>query len=294
MQIAEGLRSRSYPLAYSSLAKRVIGRDIDGKQTRTDWLRRPLSEQQIRYALDDAAWMLEIWDRQRVDLERLNRTSWAEAEFRRMVDDIVRDQETEPWKRLPAVHRLSPRELGIARELAAWRYGEAERRNRHPRRILRDDLVIDLARRQPTSLNQLLANRDMNRSEYKRCSQDILNCVVRGRDLKKTALPRQPRAPRDEKNPHEQVLGKLLALALANRCAELNIAMPLVATSSDLVSLVRVHVYKDDSDPPPRLLSGWRADVCGDSLIDVLDGRIAIRVADATSDTPLEFDRVAG
>ena len=104
-----------------------------------------------------------------------------------------------------------------------------------------------------------------------------------------------PTVPADskkgERNPDEEVLGKLLALALANRCAELNVSMQLVGTSHELRQLVRLHVYQEEVDSPPKFLTGWRAEVCGDLLVDVLDGKISFRVADPSSDHPLVFER---
>ena len=89
------------------------------------------------------------------------------------------------------------------------------------------------------------------------------------------------------------MLGQLLAIALANRCAELDVAVSLVGTSEELKSLVRWHVHGDRDGEPPRLCTGWRAEVCGDLLTDVLDGKISLRVS-PDRDTPLMFERADG
>ena len=97
VQLAEGLRGRSYPLGYDSLVQRVLGVRIKGKETRTDWRQRPLSTKQIDYALADAEYLLRIWDAQRKDLEKRGRLDWATDEFRRMVDDIEADLNRPAW-----------------------------------------------------------------------------------------------------------------------------------------------------------------------------------------------------
>jgi ribonuclease D len=291
VQLAEGLRSRSYPLGYSTLVQRVLGGRAHGRETRTDWRQRPLSSEQIAYALDDVKHLLPIWERQRESLTRLKRLSWADAEFLRMTDELQVELTREPWRKLPGIHRLSPREFAVVREIADWREKTADERNKPVRRILRDDLVVELARRQPRSVKDLLATRDMNRSDYRRIAPELLECVERALAAPKSELRPPPPPTAADASDDEHVIGQLLGIALSNRCAELNVAKGLVATSADLRHLVRWHVYKDQSGPPPRLTVGWRAEMCGDLLTDVLDGKILMRVADPESDHPLTFER---
>ena len=148
-----------------------------------------------------------------------------------------------------------------------------------------------MARRHPTTPDELFETRDMNRSNYRRCADDILAAVARGLDVAEDELPRRERRGGRDNSDEEQVLGKLLGIALANRCAELGVAMSLVGTTSDLRELVRWHVFEGESGNTPSLMQGWREEVCGDLLIDVLDGRLAIRVGDVRSDHPLVFER---
>lgn len=292
IQLAEGLRSRSYPLSYTNLVRRVLNVKLKGKETRTDWRRRPLSDRQTFYALEDVKHVAEVWRRQSDSLKSLGRSDWATAEFDRMISEIKSDQDAPAWHKLPGLHRLSKPELGVAVELAEWRENEADVRGCQPRRVLRDDLLIDICRRQPKTEKELLATRDMSRSNFKRGAAGMLEAVQRGIEIDPEQIPVIPAdSKKGERNPDEEVLGKLLALALANRCAELNVSMQLVGTSHELRQLVRMHAYKEPVNPPPKLLSGWRAEVCGDLLVDVLDGKISFRVADPSSENPLVFER---
>jgi len=290
VQIAEGLRSRSYPLSYANLVRRVTRKNVRGRETRTDWLRRPLSDRQVHYALEDVRHVLSIWDTQRRDLNRRGRLEWSEAEFTRLINESVVDLKLEPWRRLPGIHRMTPRELAVAAEVAHWREQEARSRNIPARRVLRDDLVIDLVRRQPQSREDVLATRDMNRGNFKRGAASIVECVNRAMAMPEDQLPQPPPPAEPERGQDEETLGKLLSLALANRCAEEDVALPLVGTARDLRQLVRMHVNGEKIDPPPKLTEGWRAEVCGKLLVDVLDGRISVRVADPESPSPLRFE----
>lgn len=291
VQIAEGLRGRSFPLGYEALVRRVIGKTAHGRETRSDWRRRPLTEKQIAYALDDVRHMPEIWERQRKSLKELKRLEWIASEFQRFIDEVQAERGPECWQRLSGLHRLKPRDLAVAREIWRWREAEAETKDRPARKILRDDLIIELAKRQPDSVDDLLGVRDMNRTEYKKAASNILKHINAGLAVPDDQLPVLPKHSEDDKAHDEHVLGQLLGLALANRCAELNVAVPLVGKVADLRHLVRWHVYGEKSGAPPRLTQGWRAEVCGDLLTDVLDGKIALRVADPQSDHPLIFEK---
>lgn len=291
VQIAEGLEARGFPLSYSALVYRVLGLRTHGKETRTDWRKRPLTDRQIAYAIEDVEHLLQIWEKQCRTLGARGRLEWAEAECRRYVDDLEQEPHRENWRKLPGIQSLSARELAIAREIHAWREGEATARDKPARKILRDDLVIELAHRQPHDVADLLATRDMNRSDYRRAAPDMLAAVRRGLDVPQDQLPK---VRRTEKDPDEHILAQLLGIALANRCAQLEVAMGLVGTTADLKHLVRWHVYGERTEEPPRLMQGWRAEVCGDLLADVLAGRITLRVADPQSDHPLVFEKRGG
>lgn len=289
IQLAEGLRGRSYPLSYSAIVERVLGKRAESNQTRTDWLRRPLSHEQIEYALEDVSFVLDIWDKQQKWLEAHGRLSWAYAEFDRMIDEIQAEERVAPWERIAGIHRLPRRELAVAQRLAQWREEEAAFRNRPPRRILRDDLLIDLAKRRPKTVQQALATRDLNRPEYRKRIEDMLVVIEDVTRLSEDMLPKRVRSRREEASSDEQVISKLLGLALANRCAELDIAQNLVGTNRDLTELVRA-VRSKDKDADTRLLTGWREEVCGDLLLKVLEGRVRFRVAPDNAATPLVFE----
>ena len=291
VQVAEGLQSRSFPMNYTALVARVTGHRTHGKETRTDWSRRPLSDRQIAYALEDVQHLLEIYDRQRTSLTGRKRWEWAQAEFTRVIDEIEQERTRENFRRLPGAQGLNARELAAARELHEWREQEAANRDRPARKILRDDLIIELARRQPHDVKDLLATRDMNRSDYKRMAPDMLAAIARAVALRPDELPV---VKRNEKDQEEHILAQLLSIALANRCAQAEVALSLVGTSADLKQLVRWHVYGDRSGGLPRLMQGWREEVCGDLLTDVLAGKIALRVNDPHSDHPLIFEKWTG
>ena len=290
VQLAEGLLSRAYPLSYQNLVRRVLGKKVHSKETRTDWRRRPLSEHQIKYALEDVEYVLEVWTKQQEQLKSLNRLEWIEEEVERYMVNLTDEIKQQGWCKLSGIHKLSSRNLAVAILIYEWREQKAEELNKPVRRILRDDLLIDMARRMPGSHKELLATRDMNRSDYKCFLDDFLDCVQAGRAMPADELPPEMSSAVNHRDKEEHVLGKLLAIALANRCAEMNVAMSLVATSADLRHLVRWHV-NGEKDSIPAVTQGWRKEVCGDLLEDLLDGKISLRVSDPESTYPLVFEQ---
>lgn len=293
IQIAEAFRSRSYPLSYDNIVQRVLKQRLQGKETRTDWRRRPLLPKQAKYALEDVIHVLPIYDDQVKTLTGKGRLKWAEAEAQQMCDDLADDLERPGWLKLSGLHRLQPKELAVARAIYDWREQEAESRDRPPRTILRDDLILELARRRPKNSSELLATRDMERDRYRRYISDLVTVVEQALAIPKEELPGKIPSQRQDNSQDDHVIGKLLSLALANRCSELNMAMSIIATSNDLREFVRWSLNGRNDDEQPQLMQGWRSEVCGQLLTDVLDGKIALRVADPKSDHPLIFERDA-
>lgn len=290
IQLAEGFRGRSYPLSYSAIVRRVINCGVDGSQTRTDWTRRPLSDAQLKYALEDVEHLIQIFEEQSTWLEKQGRLAWATGEVSRLIQDIEADDAADPWERLPGIHKLNRRELAVLQRLASWREETASRDNRPVRRVLRDDLLVDLARRQPQSEKQALATRDMNRREYRRHVPHIVDVIESAKEISDSDLPEKRRSRREDASSEEQVVAKLLALSLSNRCAELNVAYTLVANNRDLLELVRYHRLGERNGGLPRMLDGWREQLFGRLVRDVMDGKIAFRVAPRGSVAPLVFE----
>jgi len=293
VQIAEGLRSRGFPISHTNLVTRVLNHSLQhGKETRTDWLHRPLAEKQICYALEDVRHLPTIWKIQKESLAANGRLNWAEAEFERFINYVLAEEDRDGWLRLPGYGRMNRREMAVARALYQWRSQEAERIDKPQRRLLRDDLIIELAQRQPKTIRELNMTRDMNRRDYQQHAETFIQIIQAALELPNDQLPEKLNGPGHPAQ--DEVLAKILGLALANRCQELGLSMTLVATSADLKDFVRWHVFENRQTEVPRLMQGWRAEVCGQLLADVLDGNVTLRVSDPKSEYPLAFARDEG
>lgn len=292
VQIAEGLLSRGFPLGYSHLVQRVIGRTVHGKHTRTDWSRRPLSPEQVHYALEDVEYLPDVWKRQAKNLQKRGRLDWARAECERFVAQLAEEPRRGDWRRISGSQRLSRREMAVLQAIYDWRDQEAEARDRPPRFIFRDDLLIEIAKIQPETAEELHHVRGLERNNFRRHTEAILTAVRQGRSVPDADLPAKPKP--DHSLPDTEAMSKLLSIALANRCAEQSVSTSLVGTTADLHDLIRWHVHEQRKGPVPRLMQGWREEVCGDLLADLMDGKVTLRVTDPTSDHPLVFETYHG
>jgi ribonuclease D len=292
VQMAAGLDGFSYPLSLVNLVGQVLDVSIGGGETRTDWRRRPLSSAQVDYALDDVRYLLDLADMLAADLKELGRMQWAREELEEFVSEIARRADEERWRRLPGLNQLGRRGMEMARRLSLWREEEARRQNRPLRQVMRDDLLVAIAKRQPSNRRGLEALRDFNRPGLLSREDEILRVLQAAREVPEEALP-EP-SSRVEEPPGLSTISNLLAAALAQRCAQERIAGSLVANVADIKHLIRWHL---DGRPPeglPVLLQGWRADLCGRMLLDVLEGRVALRVADPGSDYPIALEPIGG
>jgi ribonuclease D len=288
VQIAAGFVGFGYPLSLGNLVAQALRVSMAGGETRTDWRRRPLSAPQLRYALDDVRYLLDLADFLAAQLAALGRAEWAETEFSQFVAAIQNRVEEDRWRRLSGLHQLNRRGLEIARRLAEWRHEEARRANRPLRQLLRDDLLVAIAKRQPATRRDLEALRDFNRPHLLARSNEVLAVVAAAQAVSPELLP-EP-AERHEEGPGLTMVVNLLAAAMAHCCAQHKIATGLLGATNDLKNLIRWHEQGRPEDRSPELTQGWRRHVCGATLLDVLAGRVALRVVDPQSDVPVDIE----
>jgi ribonuclease D len=289
VQIAAGLVGFGYPLSLGNLVSQALKVTVFGGETRTDWRRRPLSAAQLKYAVDDVRYLLPLADLIDSELRSMGRTAWAEAEFADFLENIASRDDDDRWRRLPGLHQLNRRALEVARRLFDWRHDEARRQNRPFRQLLRDDLLVAIARRQPASRHDLEALRDFNRPHLLSKSGEILAAVASAQAVPADELPEPPE--RHEEGPGLTMIVNLLAAAMANCCAQARVATGLFGTTSDLKELVRWHIDGRPEDRRPFLASRWRGEVCGEVLLDVIAGRRGLRVVDPEAEVPVSVER---
>lgn len=289
LQIAAGLIGLEYPASLSTLVYRLLGKSLSKGETRTNWRTRPLSDEQLRYALIDVVHLAELREKLHAELERLGRLAWLADEMNTWQDDVAEADRTPRWRRVSGIAGLSARQMAVVREIWTWREREAEGRNIPAKWVLRDDLLVELARRKTADPKQIKALRGMERGDLKRHLPDIAACIEEALRLENSKLPRSDRR---ELPPQMTVLGQFLTTALGNVCRSRSLAGSLVGSVQDVRDLIAARLgLVPPVDEPPRLAQGWRAEVVGDLVDDLLAGRLALRVGNPLADEPLVFER---
>jgi ribonuclease D len=288
VQIAAGLVGFEYPAGYGSLMFKLLGQKLNKGETRTDWRRRPLSTSQIEYALDDVRYLEAMTDKLRRRLERLGRLPWLETEMTAWQREISATRTEERWWKVSGTSGLSRRSLAVVRELWRWREREAQKRDCPTRRVLRDDLIVELAKRRSPDAKQIRALRGMERGDLQRVLPHLAAAVE-----KALAIPDEecPSHAQREAPAQLNVLGQFLSSALGTICRAAELAPSMVGTASDVRDLVayRLGMLPQNAEPP-LLGSGWRAEIVGRQIDDLLAGKLAIRIHDPRSDEPLKFE----
>jgi ribonuclease D len=237
VQIAAGLVGYGYPASLGNLVRQELGISLPSGETRTDWRRRPLSPAQARYALDDVAHLLDLSAAFRDRLARSGRSEWAEEEYRAQIAAIAARDDEERWRRLPGLNQLSRRSLEAARRLADWRLSQARRTNRPVRQVLRDDVLVAIAKRLPATRRDLEALRDFQRPHLLAQAREILDRIAQAQAVPADELPHH--GERRDERPGLSMLVSLLSAALNQCCAQYRVASGLTGSSNDLRDLVR-------------------------------------------------------
>jgi ribonuclease D len=259
-QIAASLAGLPAQVGYADAVRRLLGVDLAKSHTRTDWSRRPLSAEQLEYALDDVRYLLPLAAELQERLERLGRLQWL-AEELRVLDD-ARALVIEPadaWQRLKGLRDLDPARVRLARGLAAWRERTAIEHNRPRGWILEDALLREILMRVPRTLDQLAQLPDMPPGLVKRRGTELLACI----EAAGIPDPSPPLPARARPDAAKAALVRKLGTISQAVAEELRLVPEVLATRRDLEQLA-----EGRRDGPP--LRGWRLDVLGQRLLAAL------------------------
>ena len=279
-QIAAALLGHGDSIGYARLVEACVKVRLRRDEAFTDWSRRPLTPHQVEYALDDVRYLQRMRQKLGQELKERGRASWLQEELS-VYSDINyfrRDPET-LYGRFRTAGNLSAMELSVLQELALWREKEAESRDRPRTSIVSDEVLVDLARRRPRSLGALENLRGLRPRLVKRSGEDILQRIRKGENQPPETFPVVPKSP--PKNPETTLLVDLLEVLLKVRAAELKISPRQIATRSQLYQLIQSFDKARDSIDL-RVLKGWRGELVGRELINLLRGVSTIGVDPGT------------
>jgi ribonuclease D len=276
-QVAAGFAGLGAQSSYDSLLTEVLGLRVGKTASFTRWDARPLSPEQLAYAREDVVHLHELAAELERRLVELGRLQWALEEcevLERSSDE--RDPET-IFARLPRIGTLNAAARPIARELVQWRERTAERQNRPVQSVLGDTTLVELAKRRPASRSELEKIRGVGAAGAGRRAQDLLDAVERGRARPSDPPAQIARAPVPK--PDDAPLVALAEALLRARAREAGLAYELLAARADLQAIV-ASARAGEGEADVRTLRGWRRELAGAELLELLDGRISLSVSE--------------
>jgi ribonuclease D len=267
-QVAATLAGSPAQVGYARLVKDLFDVDIDKSDTYSDWARRPLTPAQIDYALADVRFLPPMYRQISERLEREGRLAWLRSDFEHLSDPATYDViPEEQFRRIKRASTLNRRQLAVLQQAVAWREVTAQRRDLPRRWVIADETLVEVARRQPKDAAALSELRGINVRGLGDGGAGLLEAVRSGLELPRIA--KRVRTIVDVEGVVE-LMGALVRV----RAGEHGVAVPLLATRADLERLAA----GEREDSP--LLEGWRKSIVGDALVDLVEGRLSLRVAE--------------
>ncbi len=276
-QLAGGFAGLRAQLGYEPMLFEVLGVRLEKSASFTRWDARPLSEEQVAYARDDVRHLLQLADALQDRLRERGRLAWAREECRALEQVSHEREPDEIFARLPRINGLDPRARAVARELVNWREEAARQADRPVPSVLNDAALVEVAKRKPTSLDALGQIRGLNEPTLRRRGRALLAAVERGREREPIPSEDQRQPPPD---PADAPLIALSEALVRARGAEGELAYELIAARADLQRVVTA-VRRGQPEPDVRTLRGWRRELVGAELLELLAGRRALRVDEA-------------
>ncbi len=271
---AAGFAGLSSNLSLGNLLRQCLNIQLPKTETRTNWLRRPLSDKQLAYALNDVRYLPALHEHLLTDIQRRGGENWLAEELRKydiakLYDDRAPEEQ---YTRVKGTGRLSRRDMAIVRELATWREKEAQQADRPRTWIISDNAIVQIARRKPRSTQSLKRLRGIPRSIANQHGNSILNAVQRGLAIDEKNCP--PISPPVRPDPFEDARLDLAMAFLRGRCLSAGIDIAMVASRSEVKAYISSK--KNATDNP--LHTGWRHEFLGADLTALLKGKHAIGI----------------
>ncbi|MSQ42515.1 MAG: hypothetical protein EXR65_05725 [Dehalococcoidia bacterium] len=267
-QIAAAFLGFGDQIGYGPLVQQLLGVHLSKQQQFTEWLRRPLSDAQLAYALDDVRYLPALWARLSEQLEHRGRLRWVDEECARLAGSVRPAVPEEAYRRIKGGTGLGRSALGALRALAAWRQGEAQRANLPPSRVVPDHSLLALARSGAHDREGLLDVRGVTEGLVRRYGAPMLAALREGVEHQPPPEPR--RQPPDAR---AEAWAAVLQGLVRSRATAAEVAARFVATRDELDALAEWWLQGDHASPPPiPLLEGWRRELVGAAALEWLAG----------------------
>lgn len=269
-QLAAPLLGYPDQIGYGNLVSRVLGVDISKAHTRTDWKRRPLSKDQLQYAVDDVIYLGRVYLQFLDGLGKLNRLDWLEEDFTALSDPVLYEPDPDnAWLKIRNADRLKGNKLAVLQKLAAWREITARKVNRPRKWLLSDEAIFDVAQLLPGDADGLSRLKSLNEGLLKRHGADLLMIVTEARQQE--PVPVQKREKQRALTAQQEAMVDALSAIVRLRAHEENLNPSTLASRKELESLVR-------GKAGTGVLKGWSEHIIGNEVQEFLSGKMSLQV----------------
>ncbi len=280
-QIAAALLGFGLQVGFGNLVQKITKTTLPKGESFTDWKARPLTRKQLEYAANDVIWLLPVYRYLDERLQARGRRAWLDEEQAMLVDPAsYADAPEEAFWRVKGVNKLSGRRLAVLRELAAWRERRAQSLDIPRRRLIGDEQLLELARRERLAPDALARIRGLSQGAARKHGEDILRAWQKGMDAPETSWPAR-RGARANTAGTEMRL-ELLDTLLRLKAVEADIAPSILASKSELTELASWAGGKRAAPPDLPCLQGWRRELVGEALLALLRGEICLHLNPAS------------
>jgi len=294
-QVAAALLGYGQQVGFGNLVQRITKKNLPKGESFTNWKARPLNNKQLEYAADDVIWLMPIFQHLQQRLEATSRTGWLDEEQSVLTNPstYAYDEANIFW-RVKGVNKLKGRNLACVQALAAWRERGASQRDIPRRRLISDDALIEIARRDTLSINSMERMRGINAGFIKRFGEEIIQVWQQGMDCNEADWPKQK--ARRHNHAGTDLRLEMLDTLVRLKAEDGEIAASILSSKSDLSELASWGYRCKDEPPELACLQGWRYELVGHDLLKLLRGEICLHLNPATGlpvITPLHPDSIS-
>lgn len=264
-QVCAALLGYGEQIGYATLVKQLLNVDLDKSQTRTDWLKRPLTQKQIDYAADDVRYLAKIYPLQKDKLTVLGRQNWLDDDFQFLSSNSTYAPSPDTiWRKTKGINKLKKQKLAILKNLAALREELAIEQNRPRRRVITDDVLIELSANPPATINELHECNGLSYKFLQYNGETILSLIQKGLNTSDNDCPQLPVSIKLSQK--DEALADCLMAIVHLSAHNNNISPRCLCSRKELESLIK-------GQRDLAILSGWRNELIGRHLIKFLAGK---------------------
>ncbi len=257
-------------VGYEKLVEKTLNKKIDKSSRFSNWAKRPLTKKQLKYAIGDVTYLYQIYPILNREIIEKERNGWLDDELKILLSEKTYDESPKnAYKRLK-IRSYDKKTRAITYQLALWRERKAQLNNIPRGRILRDDLIYELASIKPKSIDEINSMRSLSnglrlKEEIK---EEIIDNVLIGLSMKENDLPKLPKKRKLPHGTNSRV--SLLKILLNSVSEKYDVAQKLIASTQDLEDLIA------DDNADIKTLKGWRYELFGKKALEFKNGKIAI------------------